>query len=329
TELLNVTVTSDVYSRSKVTHVGFLKVHKAGSTTMQNLFFRFGIKHKLNVVIPKSGNYLLKKSKAMPPKYSDHYDIFACHTVYSNAWYSALLPKDAMRIAIIREPLDRMISAAYYYRDVWGVGYLKNVPKANFIHNIIQKPETYDRAFFSRTKNSMGKDFGFSKNTAKDNTTIRNYLQQLDNEFSLVMLTEHMDESLVMMRRLLNWSISDIIYLSTNTHKHNPTLLNQSELIQFKKTNILDYAIYEYFSVVFEEKMKALGQDLKEEVSFVKKCLTSVYQFCQRKENINVTYVEFESSKWDTSFRITRTDCDWMNTKELAFIAKLRKMYST
>lgn len=314
-------------NREKVFHVGFLKVHKAGSTTMQNMFFRFGLKHNLNIVIPKSGNYLFSRGAAMPPVNSAHYDIFACHTVYSKGLYSSLLPPDQVKIGIIREPFDRMVSAAYYYRDVWGVGYLKKVPQANFIHNIVNSPDKYELSVFSRTRNSMGKDFGFPSSLKwTEAQIIQQRLDTLNQEFALVMMTERFEESLVLMRRLLNWSLTDIIYLLANTHAHKPSVLSEEELNKFKQTSFMDYAIYNYFTKVFEKKVEAGGEDLQDEVKFFKDLLVRVKQFCDETEDYKAL-LNIEKSKWDDSFDITKYDCDWMTTKELKFIAKLRAMY--
>ena len=40
----------------------FHKTHKCSSSTVQNILLRYGMKHELNVVLPKSGNYLGQKS---------------------------------------------------------------------------------------------------------------------------------------------------------------------------------------------------------------------------------------------------------------------------
>jgi len=89
-----------------------------------------------------------------------------------------------------------MISAAYYNRDVWNFSYLKTVPPANFIHTLVNQPERYEKAFFSKTRNSMGLDFGFPNNLKHSDTTkVIQRLNALNSEFSLVMLAERFDES--------------------------------------------------------------------------------------------------------------------------------------
>ena len=44
------------------TDIVFHKTHKCSSSTVQNILLRYGLKHELNVVLPKSGNYLGQKS---------------------------------------------------------------------------------------------------------------------------------------------------------------------------------------------------------------------------------------------------------------------------
>ncbi|XP_053378489.1 galactose-3-O-sulfotransferase 2-like [Mercenaria mercenaria] len=308
------------------THVAFLKVHKAGSTTVQNLLFRFGMRHDLNILLPKSGNYLNRASQKMSLKAGQKsYDIFACHTIYQKQWFDSLLPTDSVYIGIVRDPVERMISSAYYYRDVFGVGYLKRVPRANFIHDLVNYPDKYDTAFFSHTRNSMGKDFGFRRGIEPTNKSkIRKYLDQLNSQFLLVLIMEKFDESLVMLKRLLNWSFGDIIYLKMNSHKHEHTVLNSTEIAKFRNTSFLDFEIYEYFSNVFETKLKQTEDEFYKEVEFFQTTLDKTSEFCSRKNKTEIVALSFGKSKWDEKFQVTQLDCEWMKTKELSFISKLR-----
>ena len=41
----------------------FLKTHKTGSTTLQNIFYRFGFKEKLMFLLPKRAHFLGKVRK--------------------------------------------------------------------------------------------------------------------------------------------------------------------------------------------------------------------------------------------------------------------------
>jgi hypothetical protein len=163
--LHNETQASNDSTKTKKMHFAFLKVHKAGSTTMQNIFFRFGLRYNLTCVLPNRNHYLRYAERVLPVEPNTKHDILARHIYrYKAHFFKRFLPEDSVNIAIIRQPLDRMISAAYYYRDLLKKSYLVDVPKDNFILNLINYPELYDKAPFSRTKNSMGRDFVFFQN---------------------------------------------------------------------------------------------------------------------------------------------------------------------
>ncbi|KAG8235405.1 hypothetical protein J437_LFUL018623, partial [Ladona fulva] len=75
---------------NKKMSIFFLKTHKCGSSTIQNIFMRFGKRYNLNFVLPDVGNYV-----GNPDKFSrdligeslalgndEKYDIFTHHTRY-------------------------------------------------------------------------------------------------------------------------------------------------------------------------------------------------------------------------------------------------------
>jgi hypothetical protein len=59
-------------------------------------------------------------------------------------------------------------------------------------------------------------DFPESLFTNYSNEESSSYLEKLDREFELVIILEHFTESAVLMRRLLGWTIKDILYLKKN-----------------------------------------------------------------------------------------------------------------
>lgn len=316
-------------NHSKVYHIGFLKVHKAGSTTMQNIFFRFGLKHDLTFVVPRHMNYFLSTESALPVKNGSHMDILACHSVYSRKLFSSVLPADSVMIGIIRDPLERMISAAYYFRDVWKNRDLSRVPRKNFIQNLINRPDLYDRLPFSKTKNSMGEDFGFpSKTTINDQTNIKNRLEMLKSDFMLVLVMERFEESLVLLKRYLHWDFSDIIYLKANSHFHQNISLAKSEKEKFKRTCFLDYAIYDTFYEIFDEKVKNEGAGFQDEVNHFRSILPLVEDFCSGYsiKKLPLTLI-VSASKWNEKFAVTYRDCRYMKLEELKFLKVIRQRH--
>ena len=327
TNALNITLSKHIPvihdDLAEVRHIGFLKVHKAGSSTMQNIFFRFGLKRNLTFLIPAKGNYFISNDSIMPVKPGNHYDILAVHSVYSKASFDQMLPLDKINIAIIREPLDLMISAAYYYRDVFHNGYLRNIPNETFIKELVMQANKFDPGPFSRTRNSMGRDFGFNATTGEGDTkTILEKLNSLDKEFKLVPVMERFEESMVLMKRYLNWKMSDILFLQANHHKHSPVVkLTEEEKKKHKSTCFMDYAIYDFFTKIYRHKVKAEGRLFQNEVKQFQAVLKQVRSFCDQN---TVDNLEVTASSWNQDFIVTKSDCALMKLQEIKFLNNLR-----
>ncbi|XP_052221197.1 galactosylceramide sulfotransferase-like isoform X2 [Dreissena polymorpha] len=318
-------------SQPEVRHIGFLKVHKAGGSTIQNILFRYGLHRNVTFVIPKTGykfsTPFSKTTSILNNKRGEYYDILAIHSVYNETSYSRLLPADAANIAIIRNPLELFVSAAYYHRDVWHVPYLKRVPTDNYVQNLIRYPELYDNQVLSLTRNSMAMDFGFPSDLhPTEESVILNFLNYLDKRFDLVLVVEFFTESLVLLKRLLHWKLQDIVYIpqNTNTHPALPELnLTSSDVDKFELRNFLDKKLYDYFLKIFKQKTHAAGHDFFEEVGHFENVIANVTAFCVFKERDGSEMV-VPDSYWSEKFAVKPSDCREMLITELEYIDKIR-----
>ena len=66
----------------RLSKIGFLKMHKCGGTTVQNLLFRNAMERGLNVALPKLGLSMdpMRDAMAGTPWNSAEMDLFALHT---------------------------------------------------------------------------------------------------------------------------------------------------------------------------------------------------------------------------------------------------------
>jgi hypothetical protein len=216
-----------------------------------------------------------------------------------------------------------MISAAYFYRDVWPQAYLRHVPKSNFIENLVRLPDVYDRAPFSFTRNSMGRDFGFSSSISiNDTDKINQHLDMLKKDFKLVLVKERFNESLVLMKRTLNWDIEDILYVKINAYKHEVVTLSSDLIKKLQKTCFLDVILYETFSKIFDEKVKNEGPKFHREVEWFQNVLQLVTEFCNAEKA--GAMVRIDQSEWNEPFHITRENCSDMKTGALTYLPMLR-----
>ena len=322
------------------THIAFLKVHKAASSTVQNILYRFGATHGLSFVLPQVGHYLSTNSDVYFPRIppldeSGKYDILCNHVVFNETKFKSLMHDDAFYLAIVRNPLQRFVSAAYYYRHVFAKPYLSILNETTFIHDLITNPLKYEppKLRSSRTFSQMAYEFNAPVNTVQkamdlDESTMNTYVSQIMEYFHFVMIVKKFDESLVMLKRFLNWTMKDILYIKQNqlqdvTKGIKIQKVTAEDEAIYKETNRLDYLIYDKFVERFNE-MAAKEKDLDAEVKEFRRTLQLVTAFCTldttRRETI------FWETEFNAAFRVSRYDCILLMKKELEFNEELKKV---
>lgn len=319
-------------------NVSFLKVHKAGSTTLMNIFLRFAIEHRLNIVLPwkSSGfgfNYLgygetVSKSKIVPLPANETYNILCNHVVYNKAAFRSIMPKDTVYVGIIREPVSHFTSAASYY------GFYKhlreqtagNIPRGKVMSEYLKNPGQLKIPTYF-VNNRMSFDFGIPKEKFHDDKYVTDYIRQLGTDYKLVLIMEYFQESLVLMKRLLCWDTKDILYVPLNAMRSKPDFdLDNRDVEHLKKWNSADFKLYEHFHQVFGAKVESLGDDFKEEVKSFKNIQEHVKGFCTKAVNLvrNTSFIyTVPKTKWNESFTVTVNDCRLMMESELPMMRRL------
>eukprot|EP00058_Branchiostoma_floridae_P026486 XP_002611977.1 hypothetical protein BRAFLDRAFT_91863 [Branchiostoma floridae] len=209
----------------KKTNLAFIKVHKAGGTTMCQLFFRFGLRHHLNFVLPNASSHTtafnlgwprpLKKRQYLRRIDGEPFNILTNHAVYRRDVFRNIMPNDTAYLAILREPFSHLKSAMNFYR----LRRKFHLPKNNTIPAFLQQPSLYDKHGtggrrthpYSYT-NLMSFDMGIKFSARLDTEYVKSYVTRLEREFRLVLILEYLDESLVLLKRYMCWDIEDILY---------------------------------------------------------------------------------------------------------------------
>ena len=105
---------------------------------------------------------------------------------------------------------------------------------------------------------------------------INDELAKMENRFSLVLINEMYDESLVLLRRRMCWTIKDILYIPLKIQTY-PNALNKSQ-VKLRTTNKSD-EVYSYFMNKMKNYM-VTEKAVIQEVQFYKSTLSSVKEFC-------------------------------------------------
>eukprot|EP00058_Branchiostoma_floridae_P012940 XP_002598428.1 hypothetical protein BRAFLDRAFT_83226 [Branchiostoma floridae] len=140
------------------------------------------------------------------------------------------------------------------------------------------------------------------------------FIEKIESEFPLVMIMEHFDESLVLFKRMMCWSLKDILYKRRNSGKYLykeedvPDNLKQVH----KQWSHVDYALYDHFYQVFQEKLEEGGQDLADEIEHFKKIQLRVSYFCDQLSHGSCNVgpkLTIQESKWDKGFYVDKDFC--------------------
>ncbi|KAB1251746.1 Galactose-3-O-sulfotransferase 3 [Camelus dromedarius] len=196
--------------------VAFLKTHKTAGTTVQNILFRFAERHNLTVALPHPS---CEHQFCYPRNFSAHFvhpatrppHVLASHLRFDRAELQRLMPPGTVYVTILREPAAMFESLFSYYNQYCPA--FRRVPNAS-LEAFLRAPEAYYRAgehFAMFAHNTLAYDLGGDneRSPRDDAAYLAGLIRQVEEVFSLVMIAEYFDESLVLLRRLLAWDLDD------------------------------------------------------------------------------------------------------------------------
>ncbi|XP_060071095.1 galactose-3-O-sulfotransferase 3-like [Ylistrum balloti] len=332
------TLTRNRYSvrGNPVQHIAFIKVHKAASTTMENIFLRYGYEHDLVFALPRKkdrgGIKFLTKQNILPIPKNKHIDIFCTHVRYVKEDFHDMLPGDAVYIGIVREPFSQFESSIRFLRQKVVV----DIPVKNPVWEYLAHNEKYMKHGGDRiptTYNFMSYDFGFPIELfwKTDFNAMQDYLLKLNEEFDIVLIMEHLDESIVLMRRLLNWDLRFVLYGKLNAKKSLDSRLkfgpNEEKLYQ--NWAKLDYALYYFFLQKHKERIQNQPPDFFEELAYFRETRMKYDHFCSGllAGNISKSQLSFEGSAWNKPFIISKENCEKLYIHDVTFINILKRRH--
>ncbi|XP_035663171.1 galactose-3-O-sulfotransferase 2-like [Branchiostoma floridae] len=310
----------------------FIKTHKTGSTTTINIFQRYAIYNKLKVLMPVGQGPL---SWPFPPKENEYvhtpdekYDALMHHFVYNKTWLLTKFPSETKYISIIRHPFGHLKSQMNYFTlakvlKIKGHG---NAVKV-FLHDPWQHRNRSETFFphvnitWDGTRNPMTFDMGWPAERADEEEEAREYISQLDAEFTLVMILEHLDESVVLLRRLMCWGLRDILLYSkvknSRPYPYKNYVATPEELENHRNWSAVDYMLYNTFNNSLWRKINAQGQDFYDELNYYRRMKHRVSDHCARigRKRKGQPMV-ISPSKWNAQFEVDTTYCRYIKKRK-------------
>ncbi|CAG5110490.1 Oidioi.mRNA.OKI2018_I69.chr2.g4889.t1.cds [Oikopleura dioica] len=195
-------------------------------------------------------------------------DILQQHTRYSKELADIFPKSDSFRITIFRDPGTLLPSLFEYFP--------RNPPfkEAKTVENFISSPEKYSSVGAADfvTRNSMTFQMGF-ENFLKSEPTdeqIAEIISTVENDFDLVLLSEYLPQSLILLRHLLCLKWSDIATMSKNISKRKH--IEESVKEKIRRWQNVDMRVYEAANRTLWQKIRDFGEEkMATEMSILEK----------------------------------------------------------
>ena len=114
-------------------------------------------------------------------------------------------------------------------------------------------------------KNGMFFDLGLRTTDYHKSEVVKDAILDIDDKFTLVLIYEYLDESLVLLKRRLCWELDDMLYLKFYYQLHGestqPSTINNNVTEQIHRWNKADAMLYRYFNETLWNEIKSEGKD--------------------------------------------------------------------
>ncbi|XP_066297213.1 galactose-3-O-sulfotransferase 2-like [Branchiostoma lanceolatum] len=309
----------------------FIKVHKAGGTTALSIMHRLAVVRNLSAVIPRMSVVLGHPFQLRLEDYhalneGGKFDVLGEHSVYNRDVMDSIMKEDVVYLAVLRRPVSQLASTFHHYgierkyRMKKSRGSVSNNPVENFLLNPWRRmPQPYRdgrNTPYSKYKNWQATEMGFPLGLSDNKVAIHDWVQSTGSEFFFVIILEHFDESMVMLRRLMCWEVKDIIYLRpslSRSYKYKAKPPSEQALRNHRNFSAVDYALHEYWNASLWRRISRQGPDLHEEVAAYKQINSDAASYCEIASKESVPPKVFPPTKWSAQFEIDPLFCKLLN----------------
>ena len=281
----------------------YIKTHKTGSSSIREMLRKVIKERNLIEVVPKGNEF----SHSWNPSSYHHshkpgeYNALIAHSRFAPEVTNRLI-RNPIYFTVLRYPESLFLSAFDFFPEVRQCAGGVRVTAIDVLDNPSEYyPKLQKCPAHYRILNSMAYDMGLEPPYSESD--VRAKIIEMEKTFSLVMLLEHNEESMVMLRRTLNWNLSDVVSMPANTHPtfrtDDKNLSDYEKLVGHHEANVLtekhkqvlrlwlhaDFLIYEHFLKVFQEKVREEEKetgDLFAEVEMYKEAMVAL---CKGKDH--------------------------------------------
>ncbi|NWI63758.1 G3ST2 sulfotransferase, partial [Todus mexicanus] len=271
------------------TNVMFLKTHKTASSTVLNIMFRFAERYKLTVALPAGERLHLGYPKTFLARFVEgfqvigrNYNIMCNHLRFNPSEVQKVMPLNTFYFSILRNPVPLLESSYVYYKN--------NVPAFRISKDVNEylasplkyyRPADYKRNIYAR--NIMWFDFGYDNNAEVNEKDIQAVLEEIEENFHLILIADYFDESMILLKHALCWDLDDVVYFKLNSRSQDTVqTLTPESVERVKGWCSLDWKLYLHFNQSFWRRIEeTIGlEELEKEVNHLQMRQKELMETC-------------------------------------------------
>lgn len=231
----------------------FLHLPKTAGTTVNRLIeweYRLSEMYSIDPVLFEWSAAHLRK---LPPERLRKVRMFKGHMLFG---LHEVIPQPATYITVLRDPVDRVISAFYFMRGYKFHPLYWRMRRENWTLEDFIRRSQRDNV---QCKIVAGSDY----NAPCTREIMEQAKYNLRTHFSVVGLSERLEESLALMKIRFGWKLSS--YSSFNVTRSRPKKhdLPNSTLDLIHEKNAFDIELYECGRDLFEQAVAANGEEVR------------------------------------------------------------------
>ena len=238
----------------------WVKTHKTGSSTMTNMFHRIAHKYNISLALPTDDMYFQWPRKTeiitsisypvgAEPQQHTFEMLCSGHIVYNRPEIERVVP-DAKYVTIVRNPISHFKSSWSY----WGMS--KHVDDTGVpftMEKFLNDSAKYIQLIPENDRRMIHNNIAYDLGLGEDPTIndVDRYIAELSSPttgFAVVLVGEHLDESLVLLRRKMCWELEDVVHFSLKVSKRPSTPMAPAHVAEIMRFNAVDAALYTHFN---------------------------------------------------------------------------------
>lgn len=287
--------------------------------------------HRLVPLLPVSV-HINQRPPFRPPQVMLHdkvskYDMVFNHHVFTEE-ILGYLHNDTFTFTTIRDPFRHFISSFSYFSK-FNLTYLTEIKSQNKLDAFLENHEQYEaKGYSSYTNNRQSLDLGFDiKHKFNDSKYIQEFIALTEKRFRLVLVTDYFYESLILLKRALNWKTGDILFYKKQENKDSALLFNSATGQQREQHELFssaDIQLYKHFLHIFKDKISK-ERDIEGEVAEFQTVLSRMHTFCDT-DLPSHSQLTLDAGRWTDRIDLQHAKCKWLKLDEVQFTKYLQTL---